>query len=302
MKDSLVSIIIPSYKNVEKLPNAINSVLNQTYNNIEVIVVDDNNPDSEYRKLTEETIKNFQDDPRIKYIKNEKNCERSFSRNNGAKNSMGKYLMFLDNDDEFFPEKVESQVEILESRGEEYAFCYSNYVRCKNGKTKIKNGETREGFLLDQALMRNLYIHSGSNLMIRREAFFEVNGFDESMNINEDYDLVVRLLSKYMIAYCPVLGLRVNMHEVPIVAYKFEDITNQFLLKEKELIDSLTENQIKDLHHVIGLQLYKFYLRSKSDRKRVSKQYELSAILKVKYLLYLINRKVRNVAYGFTCY
>ena len=83
MENPKVSVITPTYKRSGMLPRAIKSVLNQSYQNIEIIVVDDNNPDTEWRIATEERMQEFKDDPRVMYVKHEKNMNGSVARNTG---------------------------------------------------------------------------------------------------------------------------------------------------------------------------------------------------------------------------
>ena len=109
----MVSVIIPTYKRSDMLPRAIASVLNQSYANIEAVVVDDNNPDTEYRKHTEILMMQYEFDKRVKYVKHSKNFNGSVARNTGIKNSDGEIVAFLDDDDTFYPEKIEKQVEYL---------------------------------------------------------------------------------------------------------------------------------------------------------------------------------------------
>ena len=99
MNEELVSVIIPTYKRSEMLPRAVESALNQTYSNIEVVVVDDNDPESTWRKDTSERMLQFKNDNRVKYICHEKNSNGSVARNTGIKNSAGSIIAFLDDDD-----------------------------------------------------------------------------------------------------------------------------------------------------------------------------------------------------------
>ena len=103
-----VSVIIPTYKRPDSLDRAINSVLGQTYPYVEVIVVDDNNPDTEGRRQTEAKMASFADNLRVKYVKHEQNKNGAAARNSGAKASTGDFIAFLDDDDEFLPKKNES--------------------------------------------------------------------------------------------------------------------------------------------------------------------------------------------------
>lgn len=116
--NDLVSVVIPTYRRSEMLPRAINSVLNQTYEDIEIIVVDDNNPNTKYREATKKIMEHYKDNSKIKYIKHDVNKNGSAARNTGIKYSSGKYVCFLDDDDYFYPCKIEKQLEFLTSNPE----------------------------------------------------------------------------------------------------------------------------------------------------------------------------------------
>ena len=101
IQNPLVSIIIPTFNRGYILPRAIKSALSQTYQNIELIIIDDGSTDN-----TEEIVKDFSD-PRIQYIRYSENKGRPAARNKGIKKSKGDFFAFLDSDDEYPPEKIE---------------------------------------------------------------------------------------------------------------------------------------------------------------------------------------------------
>ena len=115
----LVSIIMPSYNTAEYIGESIKSVLNQTYSNWELIIVDDCSNDN-----TDEIVASFNDE-RIKYIKNEKNSGAAISRNRALREAKGKWIAFLDSDDLWMPEKLEKQISFMENNG--YSFSYTKY-------------------------------------------------------------------------------------------------------------------------------------------------------------------------------
>ena len=225
--EQLVSVIIPTYKNEKALLRAIESVLNQTYKNIEVIVVDDNAPDSEYRRKTAKEMEKYTNDSRVSYIKHYKNMERCAARNTGIKYSRGNYVMFLDNDDEFLISKVEAQIKNLESLDSRWGMNYSKYIRKDGDKVVAVCGEDRDGDLLIEALKRNLFIHAGSNLMVRKSVIDEVGGFNEEISINEDIEFISRVMLKYKMAYVDNMGLVVNIHDRGDI--DFEEITKKYI-------------------------------------------------------------------------
>ncbi len=116
----LVSIIMPSYNTGRFITQSIESVLSQSYSNWELIIVDDCSHDD-----TDEIVKTFQSDQRIKYLKNEKNSGAAVSRNRALREAKGKWVAFLDSDDLWRPEKLEKQVSFMERNG--YSFSYTSY-------------------------------------------------------------------------------------------------------------------------------------------------------------------------------
>lgn len=121
--NELISIIMPSYNTGAYIADTIGSVLAQTYTNWELIIVDDCSRDH-----TDEIVASFADD-RIRYLKNEKNSGAAVSRNRGLREAKGRYIAFLDSDDLWEPEKLETQLAYMKERG--YAFTYTDY-RIKN--------------------------------------------------------------------------------------------------------------------------------------------------------------------------
>lgn len=263
----LVSAVIPTYKRPDKLDVAIKSVLQQTYPHIEVIVVDDNDPDTEGRKLTEEKMAQFNDEPRVKYIKHERNKNGSAARNTGARAANGEYVAFLDDDDEYLPRKIETQLEALKGRGEEWACCYSKYATRKAGGKAVKSSEHREGNLYLDALARNLWIASGSNLLVRKTAFFDINGFDESFIRNQDIEFLTRLLKKYKIAYASYCGLIVNIHYNHSY-FDEEDITQQYLKRFESYVNELSPEDRVLFYRKINQQRFFYFFRNKHDFKK----------------------------------
>lgn len=117
----LVSIIMPSYNTAEYIAETVQSVIAQIYQNWELIIVDDCSTDD-----TDEVIKPFLADGRIRYFKNEKNSGAAVSRNRALREAKGKWIAFLDSDDLWLPEKLEKQIAFMEENG--YHFSYTDYM------------------------------------------------------------------------------------------------------------------------------------------------------------------------------
>ena len=134
--DDLVSIIMPSYNTAQYIDKSIKSVINQTYQNWELIIVDDASDDN-----TDEVVNAFLIDGRIRYFKNERNSGAAISRNKALREAKGKWIAFLDSDDLWSPEKLERQIAFMEAN--DYHFSYTDY--CEIDDEDNKNGVVVSG-------------------------------------------------------------------------------------------------------------------------------------------------------------
>lgn len=197
----IVSVVIPSYKRAEVIQRAVDSVLNQTMQDIEVIVVDDNGLGTPAGLATAEKMQKYAGDSRVTYLQHEVNKNGSAARNTGIRAAKGKYIAFLDDDDAYLPQRFEKMCARMEQLDESWGACYSGYVKHMPNGGEQYSAEKNEGDLFLQALMRSLYIGSGSNLFFRRSAVEKVGLFDESYRRNQDLEYLVRILKEYKIAY-----------------------------------------------------------------------------------------------------
>lgn len=131
-KTDLVSIVMPSYNTAPYIKETIQSVLNQTYTNWELIIVDDCSTDN-----TDEVLSEIHDE-RIKYFKNEKNSGAAVSRNKALREAKGQWIAYLDSDDLWMPEKLEKQINFMKKN--DYTFSYTNYeeIDVEGNKTGAK--------------------------------------------------------------------------------------------------------------------------------------------------------------------
>lgn len=195
----IVSVIITTYNRPDLLPRAINSVLNQTFDNLECIVVDDCSPDSETKTLVQSI-----DDERLRYIRHEKNRGLSAARNTGIECAQGNYIAFLDDDDEWLMTKLERQLELFDNLSDDYAavYCWMNYYSDNQNKIIEKYRPELEGDIFANTLDAQP-IGSGSTLLIRRTVAEEFDGFDESLPRGVDGDFIRRVSQEYKFNYVP---------------------------------------------------------------------------------------------------
>lgn len=300
----LVSVVIPTYGRPEFLDRCIESVLKQTYQNIEIFVVDDNDPDTEGRIATEAEMRKYNENPHIKYLKHNKNMNGSAARNTGWKQSKGKYITFLDDDDEIDRTKIEKQVDCLEKLDVSWGACYTGYRLIKeHGENQIST-EKRSGNCYVDALMRTMFMGSGSNLFLRKCVVDEIDGYDESFFRNQDIEFLARALEHYKIAYIDEILLTIYQ-EGDRKNRSFEEIegyTQHYLCKFAEKISRLNETDRKRVIAVISLERFRVALCKKKykDGIRILKENHVSLLYLVRYMGYLIRRVITKKSYGFT--
>lgn len=193
MEFPLVSIIIPTYNRAHMIREALNSVLNQTYKNLEIIVVDDNDPDSKARKDTEKEMLIFSRYSMIKYIRLSKNHGGAIARNKGAEIAKGEFICFLDDDDVYHNDKIQKQVEIF-LKSKYHLAVVGAYANILNKEKKIIRIEKNiiKGDVFKYQLQRN--ICTTSIAMIRKEIFDLVGGFDK-MPSSQEHMLFIKIFS-----------------------------------------------------------------------------------------------------------
>lgn len=196
----IVSVIIPTYKGEDHIVGAVQSVLEQTYANIEVIVVDDNGKGSEHQIKTQEAVAVFSQDTRFHYIAHEQNINGSAARNTGIRASHGEFLGFLDDDDIFLPDKVEKQVELFEKLDQEYGLVYGSFREQMTEKTfRIVEASEVDDFLF--RFLCDEVIACSSTVLIRRSVLKDVVEWDESFRRHQDLEFFARVASKYKVSF-----------------------------------------------------------------------------------------------------
>ena len=190
MKNPTVSVIIPTYNRAYLLGRAIKSVLNQTYQDFEIIVIDDNSTDN-----TEKVIKEFQEkDKRVRYIQHKKNKGASATRNTGIKNAKGIYISFLDSDDEWLKNKLESEIEILKNK-KDYIICSTGhtFIKEKNGKIISRNCIKKQ--IISQKIVLRRECLATNDFTVTKKALLKIGGFDEKLPARQDWDFWIRITS-----------------------------------------------------------------------------------------------------------
>ena len=206
----LLSVIIPTYKRCELLSRAIQSVLGQTYQNIEVLVVNDNvSPDDEYSQRLYSLIDSIDDD-RVRLISQPRHINGAAARNAGIREARGEYIAFLDDDDYWEPTKAETQVEKFRELGPEWGMVTCLCILRKGDHIIGATLPYRDGDIFLDVLERRTDLGTGAPL-IRRTALDAVGYFDETLIRHQDLQLFANLTSQYKVKL-----IRQYLHNIDI--------------------------------------------------------------------------------------
>ena len=258
----MISVVIPTYKRPGMLGRAIDSVLNQTYSNFEVIVVDDNNPNTEYRLETEKFMEKYSDNEKIRYIKREVNGGGSAARNTGIDNAKGEVVAFLDDDDEFTKNNLELQLKNLLDNNLDVSVC-SLAVKDENGKVSLKKSYEDYDDYEDKMVYHITKMIVGTpTFMVRKEILKKVDGFSIVPSGQEyilmykmiEADAKVGVLNEYLTI--------ANVHSKERITVGKNKIDGEKLLydKKKKYFNRLSFAQKKNVkyrYHSITFETYK---------------------------------------------
>ena len=224
-----ISVIIPTYNRGKLIIKTLESILNQTYKNIEILVIDDNSNDNTKQKINEIP------DNRIRYIKLKKRKGASFARNIGIKKAIGKYIAFQDSDEISHIDKLEKQIKNLIINKSDFDFCkiilYIKTIKIifpnKNQEKSIMNNK-----ILDELCNGNFI--TTSSILVKRN-FIKKYLFDNNFPRLQDYDLVLRMVPNAKVSY-----------------------TNEILIDQHYQNDSISSSS-KNFKKAINLLLKKKY-------------------------------------------
>ena len=237
-----MSVIITTYHNEKLLNRAVESVLHQTYERIELIVVDDNPPESNARKATEAVMEKY---PQAVYLKHSENRNGAAARNTGIRAAKGEYIAFLDNDDVYFSGHVADCVNILEEHPEYGA------VLC--GVVKVGGGICWDlipavtGDAVKELFLRETALGTGSNIFVRTFLVKDIKGFDESFQRHQDVEFCIRLFSKCRSFGLPEVQIVKGMDGFSNIPdfERFLQTKKHFIAKFRGEIEALNEQEQK---------------------------------------------------------
>lgn len=260
-----VSVIIPTYNRAETLPRAIDSALEQTVEDLEVVVVDDGSTDETSSVLAE------YDDPRVRPVVHATNQGANVARNTGIDHAQGDYVALLDSDDSWLPSKLERQLAELDGRSSEWVgvYCDSTFelsgadgrLRSTVASALATRDETptTEGNdeLIGEILADNVQPGAGSTLLVRTDIAEEIGGFSEELDRFQDPEFCVRVLERGKLAYVDEpLVVRDETGHPP--ASVVTAASGQYLSMHEETVEQFEDEgfEIRSSHDLIIAKRY----------------------------------------------
>lgn len=250
----MISIIITTYGEARVLKRAVLSLQKQRTEDIEIIVVDDNDPDSAFRTETEQIMDCFSDN-RIVYIKHEKNKNGAAARNTGLKAAKGEFIAFLDNDDFYLSDRIQNAQAFLQQNPSFDGVCCQVLLVSNGLSLRIHRIFQNNHFY--SALINNInMLGTGSNIFLRKSVLDDVKGFDERFHRFQDVEFMMRVAKNHPIGVIDSVDIvKVNSGLHSIGFKKLDTATKLFLEKFRSDIDTLTDEHRNAFYDAIYTQL-----------------------------------------------
>jgi glycosyltransferase involved in cell wall biosynthesis len=274
-KNPLISVIITTYNRENLVLRALKSVLNQTFKYFEVLLVDDGSTDN-----THQAIKEIQkEDKRVVYIYQENKGWPS-ALNTGLSNTQGRYIAFLDSDDEWLPEKLEKQISFLENnKSFDGVTCYGNIIL--DDKEKIKLGVLKQSDDYNNQLKKLIngdFRSIPSSLLLKKEIFEKVGYYDEFLKLSTDADMMIRIFKA---------GFKIGV---------IKEVLFNYYIHKQNLTEITAEAKIKSINQRINETVYIL-----NKHKEIYDQYSKAKSLMLRYLstfYKLINDEQKSFYYA----
>jgi glycosyltransferase involved in cell wall biosynthesis len=267
---TLVSVIVPAYNRQKTLEKAVNSILEQTFQDLEVIIVDDASTD----RTPEIADQLCQRDTRVRYLRHQQNGRAQMARNTGIKAAVGQWIAFLDSDDEWFGDSLEVRLDLAQSAQSQvvYSECYV-----------LREGEPKTLFgipPLSGNIYKQILRHPGpmfQSLLVTKAALEAIGFLDETILTYQEWETAIRLARHYEFAF---LAAPTFMYDC-----RGSDTMSKNLLKDAQGYQQIIEKHFWEILKHLGLPGLAGHYRFLASRYQVAGhpkravQYRLSSLL-----------------------
>lgn len=279
----MISIIVPTYNRAKEIPKCIKSILSQTYEDFELLIIDDGSTDN-----TQEVVGEYQD-KRIRYIKNTTLKHGvSVARNIGIRECKGEYITFNDSDDVFYPDKLERQKMFLENEKADVTFCA---VR-KNQEIIPDKKFDQKDCTLERILEASF---TTTQALFGKAECFKICMFDEKISRNVDWELVIRLVKDYKVIFQKEVLAELIFTEVSISANPNNAVIsmNYILDKYRELYNQYPNSQRKmklaiDYHAALAKDMELWERMKENNSKQIIFRWIQYRLMRYLYIIRLM--------------
>lgn len=294
--DKLVSVVIPTYNRAELVQRAVHSVLSQTYPDLEVIVIDDASTDD-----TRDRIKTLQNiDHRVRYFRHESNRGAQAARNTGIQAAKGKYIAFLDSDNEWLPRKLEKQMALFSHKTDSLGAVYCGYQKVSiEGKVLDEYVPQYRRLVYKQVL--DCWLTDTSTLVVHKDILEKIHGLNENIRAYHEWDLCIRLARECEFDFVPECLTLYHQHALA-------SISKDFLRDAYGYLDVVDTYREEILHECGKRTLSEHYLKTgrlfvRADQFDLARAYFLKSIrydpLKIKAMMHFGVSLLGKDVYGF---
>lgn len=240
INNTIVSVIIPTYNRAHIIGRALHSVLHQTYQNIEVIIVDDGSTDN-----TKAIVESFADS-RVRYICHDKKQGAAVARNTGIKAASAEFIAFQDSDDEWLFEKLEKQMDAFSQASAKVGVVYTGFLRLENNQASYyppSDVSAPSGNVL-KALLHGNFVTTQS-AVVKKDCFLKVGLFDEQMPRLQDWELFIRIAKYYefvcineplLLAFYSHVSITANRNQLPVALKMILDKHHDAFSRYKKIL------------------------------------------------------------------
>lgn len=267
--DPRVSVVIPTHNRVHLLPRALQSVRDQTFKDIEIIIVDDGSTDG-----TQEYVSAL-GDPLVRYVRHDVGKGGSAARNTGMDHARGQYIAFLDDDDEWTPRKLEWQVAALDSAAKHVVLSYGwrDYVNDSTGERTPGPRGTQQGDISDFMLRQGIPSPT-STYVVRTECARRLR-FDESLPMGQDMDFMTRLSQRWHVVLVPEVLMMMHIGHGPRVSNLpgYHNLKLNNLRRHTEVYEEELRQRPEIMAHLLGQMAIRELLRNRWNLPAALKHY-----------------------------
>jgi len=246
----MISVIIPTYNRGRLIRRSVESVLAQTWNDLEVIIVDDGSTDDTFQ------VVQGMEDARVRYLRMPRNSGASAARNYGVQNAKGHLIAFQDSDDQWLPEKLETQMRHFEQSGADVVFCAFERYAVNGDFSQVTPGpEIAPGKVTHEQLLYENFI--STQTILGKKACFLDEPFDETIPALDDWEIMLRIARKYYVFYGA---------DVLVRLFEQSDSLTGNSAKGRKAIDSIWKMHYADIQANDRTMLHLLYQREHFHR------------------------------------